>query len=99
MGRTGYEIRLNHWKLLPTRSGLGEKLADALAENSDFRFQLSRHSPQRVTITCWVYPDSFATFREVKKELFRLGYDSGARPLPAGMPVSGSPSGSRSSAQ
>lgn len=99
MGRTGYEIRLNHWKLLPTRSDLGEKLAEALAPNSDFRFQLSRLSPQRVTITCWVYPDSFAEFREIKKELFRLGYDSGARPLPAGMPVSGSPTGSRSSAQ
>lgn len=99
MGRSGYEIRLNHWKLLPTRSDLGETLPVALGENSDFRFQLSRLSPQRVTITCWVYPDSFAEFREIKKELFRLGYDSGARPLPAGMPVSGSPSGSRSSAQ
>jgi hypothetical protein len=98
-GRTGYEIRLNHWRLLPVRSPLGETLAEALAEHSDFRFQLSRLSPQRVTITCWVYPDSFAEFREVKKELFRLGYDSAARPLPAGMPISGSPAGSRSRAQ
>ena len=98
-GRTGYMIRSKLWELIPTRGQLGETLAAALADNSEFRHVLARLDPQHTTITLWTYPDSFETFRAVKKELFQLGFETAARPLPAGVRIAGSPTGSRSTAQ
>jgi hypothetical protein len=46
-----------------------------------------------------VYPDGFEAFRQIRKELYRLGYTVAARPLSAGTSISGSPDGSKSAAQ
>jgi hypothetical protein len=56
-------------------------------------------SPNRYTITIWTYPDSFDEFRKLKKILYQQGYAVAGRPLPEGMPIGASPSGSKSSAQ
>jgi hypothetical protein len=98
-GRTGFMIRSKLWELIPTSSRLGEPLEMALGENSAFRSALARLDPQATTVTLWTYPDSFDAFRTVKRELFELGFDAAARPLPAGVRIAGSPSGSRSTAQ
>ena len=50
-------------------------------------------------MTLWTYPDSFEMYRDLKTELYKLGYPTAGRPLPAGEPIAGSPSGSKSSAQ
>ena len=86
-------------ELLPTTGQLGEPMDAALAANSRLRDKLSMMSPRQYTITVWTYPDSFAEFRRLKKELYDMGYAVAARPLPEGMPIGASPHGSRSSSE
>jgi len=98
-GRGGSFARLQKWVLLPVRDDLGEPVRLALQEDSDFRRRLAKILPGRTTITIWVYPDGFDAFRQIRKEVYRLGYAVAARPLPPGVPISGSPEGSKSAAQ
>ena len=98
-GRSGFMIRSKLWELIPTSTQLGESVEVALSEHSHFRGQLARMDPETTTITLWTYPDSFSTFRTLKKELYTLGFDAAARPLPSGVRIAGSPRGSRSTAQ
>jgi hypothetical protein len=98
-GRGGAFAQLKHWTLLPDSPQLGETVEEALAEGSAFRRVLGRHLPGRSTITLWVYSDSFPVFRRLREELYQRGYRVAARPLPDGVPISGSPEGSKSAAQ
>jgi hypothetical protein len=97
-GHAAY-AQLDRWTLIPTADDLGETADAALGAQSDFRAALADCKPGRGTITLWVYPDSFAAFRRVREELYRLGYTVAARPLPAGTPIGGSPEGSKSASQ
>jgi len=78
---------------------IGETVEQAMRQGSQFRGRLGSVNAQQATVTLWVYPDSFEEFRAVKQELFRLGYLTAGRPLPAGHPIGGSPEGTRSSAE
>ncbi len=98
-GRAGSFARMERWTLIPVSSQLGETVEAALAQGSLFRQALAELRPGRDTITIWTYPDSFASFRHLKKELFHLGFSTAGRPLPEGTPISGSPQGSKSAAQ
>ncbi len=91
--------RLGGWDLLPTSAQLGETLQQALAADSQFRAATARLDPRRTTITLWTYPDSFAQYRALRKELYQLGYAVAGRPLPHRFPIGGSPSGSKSAAE
>lgn len=93
------QIELDHFKLIPVEDNLGEPLADALREGSQFLSLLAANDPETTTITVWTYPDSFNEFRTVKQELFRRGFLTASRPLPNGAHIQGSPHGTRSSAQ
>ncbi len=95
----GSYMQLAHVELLPVSDQLGEPLDRALKPGSDLQDKLSMLSPDRYTITVWTYPDSFAEFRKLKKVLYERGYAVAGRPLPDGMPIGASPSGSKSSAQ
>ena len=86
-------------ELIPDSDDLGEPLRLALDQGSEFRQKLAKILPGRTTITIWVYPDGFDAFREIRKELYRLGYMIAARPLPTGRPITGSPEGSKSAAE
>jgi len=92
-------IRMVRWSVVPVTSDLGEPVDAALTENSAFRRALARHDPAHTTITVWVYPDSFESFRRIRKELHRLGYACAARPLPDGVLISGSIEGTKSAAE
>jgi hypothetical protein len=92
-------IELDHFILVPVTDDLGEPLAQALADGSEFRRLIGGLDPQRTTITVWVYPDSYEEFRLLKQEMFRLGFVTAGRPLPDGAPIGGSPEGSRSASQ
>jgi hypothetical protein len=92
-------VQVSRIELIPTSSQLGEPLDAALAAKSNFRNKLEMMSPRQYTITVWTYPDSFAEFRRLKKELYGMGYAVAGRPLPEGMPIGASPSGSKSSAE
>jgi hypothetical protein len=93
------QIGLQRFVLVPVIEDLGEPVARALQPNSEFRSVLSGYDPNRTTVTVWVYPDSFQQFRTLKAELFRLGYLAAGRPMPPGLPISGSPQGTRSAAE
>jgi hypothetical protein len=92
-------VDLDRFVLVPVSEPLGEPLAAALQSNSEFRTLLAGYDPNRTTVTVWVYPDSFQDFRTLKAELYRLGYLTAGRPLPAGRPIGGSPEGTRSAAE
>jgi hypothetical protein len=90
---------LARFVLVPVAGVMGERVADALAADSDFRRRLQSYDPKTTTITIWCYPDSFDSFRDIKRELYRLGFRTAGRPLPEGHPIGGSPEGSRSVAE
>ena len=46
-----------------------------------------------------IYPDSFAEFRRLQKFGHEHGFMVAGRPLPEGVPIMGSPNGTKSSAQ
>jgi len=95
----GQQVELERFVFIQVDPDLGEPLARALQPTSQFRSRLSACDPQRTTVTVWVYPDSFDEFRQLKAELFKLGFLAAGRPLPDGFPIGGSPDGSRSNAQ
>ena len=95
----GAYAALKRWTLVPAADDLGETMPETLADGSQFRLVLSERRAKGATVTVWIYPDSFDAFRQLKKELHRLGFAVAARPLAEGMPISGSPEGSKSAAQ
>jgi hypothetical protein len=98
-GRTGAYVQLKRWSLLPVANNVGETFDEAMAVGSQFRQVITDRRSRGMTITVWTYPDSFDAFRQIKKELYRLGFPVAARPLPEGTPISGSPDGSKSTSE
>jgi hypothetical protein len=92
-------VGLERFFFVQVDNPLGETIEQALRPGSQFHSRLSATPAKGATVTLWVYPDSFEEFRTVKQELFRLGFLTAGRPLPAGHPIGGSPEGSRSSAE
>lgn len=92
-------IEFDQFILVPVSEDLGEPLAEALQEGSQFHTLLKGKDPQQTTVTVWTYPNSFSTFRELKHWLFERGFLTASRPLPADQPIGGSPRGSRSAVQ
>ncbi|MEX2185972.1 MAG: hypothetical protein WD875_04220 [Pirellulales bacterium] len=84
---------------IPVQSNLGEPLAEALADGSDFRRHLAKLDRQNTTITVWTYPDSFDEFRQLRKELYEMGFSVAGRPLDKDSRIGFSPGGSKSAAQ
>ncbi|WP_145360209.1 hypothetical protein [Alienimonas californiensis] len=91
-------FRLAGWTLADAGDDPSATLDAALAEGSDFRFLLATAGPG-ATATFWVAPEAFAAFRALRAEARAAGLYVAARPLPNGVPISGSPDGSRSVAQ
>ncbi|MBX3415320.1 MAG: hypothetical protein KF708_21735 [Pirellulales bacterium] len=101
VGSTGQAtlVGVTQWQLIPNAPRMGETLDEALAGQSEFRLGLAGFGPRDTTITLWVYPDSFAAYRTLKKELYRAGYATAGRPLPDGVLIGASPMGTKSAAQ
>jgi hypothetical protein len=92
-------VGLDRFVLVPVSDELGEPFEQALQPHSHFRRMLQGFNPETTTVTVWCYPDSFDQFRELKRELLRLGFRAAGRPMPPGHPIGGSPHGSRSASQ
>jgi hypothetical protein len=89
---------VSRWVIHPDKN-LPEETADlALRADSRFVGALRKAGP-RTTLTFWVYPDSFELHRALQEAAHENGFDVAARPLPAGVPITGSPNGARSFAQ
>jgi hypothetical protein len=91
--------QLSQWTLVPSDNLLGETLEEALLPKSLFREALTKQRGRNTTVTLWTYPDSFNEFRQLKKELYLLGFPIAGRPMPPDAPIGGSPHGSKSAAQ
>jgi hypothetical protein len=94
----GAYAQLRRWILIPEEE-VGEPVATALEESSEFRRRVAGFRPDKTTVTIWCYPDGFADFRRLKDFLQERGYSVAGRPLPEGFPIMGSPKGTKSSAQ
>lgn len=93
----GFE--LDRFEIDVTPQNPGETLQESLASGGMLRGELSSRVPAETVVTVWVYPDSFAQFRELKNALYREGFLAAARPLPDDILIGASPRGSRSAAQ
>lgn len=83
----------------PLHEPHGQSIDKILARSSELDIELAGRNPDSTTITVWVYPDSFAAFRQLKEHLYARGFATAARPLPMDQAISGGPQGSRSNAQ
>jgi hypothetical protein len=99
LARKNVRFELSGWELLPESENRGETYEATRGPLSEFSRAINRLSPDRSTITLWVYPDSFTLFRQIRNELTEHGFSVAARPLPAGMTIRGSPMGTQSAAQ
>ena len=101
-GRVGTATRIQLVGMVvePLAEPYGEPLQDVLKQaGSILDIELAGRSPEKTTITVWVYPDSFAQFRRLKEHLYGRGFATAARPLPMDRPIAGGPQGSKSIAQ
>ena len=97
--RGGSRIRLSLFELIPVTEPLGETVSEAQADGSMYHQVLAGLRPEHTAVTLWVYGDSFPEFRKVREELHRAGFAVAGRPLPDGVPIRGSPEGTKSSAE
>ncbi|MBS0208843.1 MAG: hypothetical protein JSS27_07810 [Planctomycetes bacterium] len=95
----GFRVQLLQFVMLPLVDELGETLEQAMRPESQFYGALTRTNPRNTTVTLWTYPESYATYHAIKKELYNRGFSVAGRPLPSGQPIAGSPQGSRSAAE
>ena len=93
------EFSLTGYEIVPVRARRGETLKTAIEPASAFRRAVNQLDPSRDTITLWVYPDAFELFRQLRDVLHQRGFQVAGRPLPADMPIRGSPTGSVSAVQ
>ncbi|MEK6235751.1 MAG: hypothetical protein N2C14_13670, partial [Planctomycetales bacterium] len=98
-GALGAIVEVTRWSLIPDDDRSGDTLEGVLAPNSRFREFMRTRDPKKTTITLWVYSESFRACMGLQQELRRMGFAAAVRPLPQGMPISGSPHGARSAAQ
>ncbi|MCA9113986.1 MAG: hypothetical protein KDA79_02795 [Planctomycetaceae bacterium] len=97
-GGGSIRIGISRWELKPVPSLNSETVEQALGNKSTFLRILYSAEPN-TALTFWVYPDSFNEFRQLQEFAHREGFRVAARPLPFGVPIAGSPSGSRSAGQ
>jgi hypothetical protein len=84
---------------IPVDAHIGETLQEAMAPDSELQEILGKVHVRQTTITLWAYPDSFALYRELKKQLYGRGFSVAGRPLENGQPIGASTMGTRSAAQ
>lgn len=91
-------MQVSQWVLLPEPGLALETAEQAMQRGSRFYQSLLAAGPG-TSLTFWVYPDAFDTCAKLKEFAHRHGYEVAARPLPFGVPIAGSPEGSKSVAQ
>jgi hypothetical protein len=98
--KANFRYGLTGWVIEPTTAARGETANAALAGNSEFRRIVDAIDPQQTVVTFFVYPDSFATFRQLRDYLYERDVVVAGRPLPTGAPVTASSrNGTRSRGQ
>jgi hypothetical protein len=91
-------ITVSSWKLVAEPDLETESGDEATTAHGDFLRRL-RDADAETTITFWVYPDSYALYRQLQEFAHHENFTVAARPLPFGFPITGAPEGSRSTGQ
>ncbi len=94
-----YRYGLSRWVVEPVKDDRGEPADAALKAGSDFRKIVDRLDPKQVVVTLWVYPDSFGVYRKLRDYLHDRAVVVAGRPLPEGVAIASSRSGSTSRGQ
>ncbi len=97
-GRGIIRMSVTGWIIHPEADLELESATEALDPHSNFQRALRLTGPSS-SLTFWVYPDSFEVHRQLKQYAHETGFWVASRPLPEGVPISGSPQGARSLAQ
>ncbi len=84
---------------LPTADSIGQAMEQALLPDSRFMQTLRTKRSAAPAVVAWVYPDSYAELRSLKKALWELSVPLAVRPLTPGQPIVFSTEGSRAEAQ
>lgn len=93
-----FRVEVTAFKVIPASNLRAETEEEALQMGSEFHIALQTAKPGS-TFTCWVYPDSYGLYRKLQEVAHDSGLSVAARPLPFGVPIAGSPSGTRSAGQ
>jgi hypothetical protein len=96
---SGFRYGVSRWQVEPVMAERGETAGEALAEGSEFRHVVDSLDPQQSVVTFWVYPDSFEIYRRLRDYLYERDMVVAGRPLPEGVPITASRSGTRSRGQ
>lgn len=96
---SGFSYGLSRWVAEPVQEDRGETADEALKADSEFGRVMSRLDPERTAVTLWVYPDSFALYRELRNHLHDRGFVVAGRPLPEGASIAASRDGTASRGQ
>ena len=99
--RMAETIELREIDMVPEENTqLGEPVDVALdSAESEFMQRIGFLNPEDTTITVWVYPDGYESFRELKETLSSRGFRTAARVLRHGYLIGGAPTGSKSAAE
>src|SRR5262245_35468642 len=81
-----FSYGLSEWQVEPIAPQRGETADRALAEGSEFRQVVDGLDPVHAVVTFWVYPDSFALYRQLRDFLYERDLIVAGRPLPEGVP-------------
>ncbi len=98
MGSRLIKMEVTGWQIRPAAGIIEETSEQALKSGSHF-MQAIETAGANATLTFWVYPDSFDAHRALQDHAQTKGWRVAARPLPDGVPIAGSPKGSKSLAQ
>jgi hypothetical protein len=95
----GFRYGLSRWVVEPMQPVRGETAETALAAGSQFRRLADALDTEQTVVTFWVYPDSFALYRQLRDFLHERNVEVAGRPLPVGTPIASSRNGSASRGQ
>lgn len=87
------------WQVVPRAAQRGETASAALQPGSTFRQIVDQLAPEHTTVTFWVYPESFALYRQLRDFLHQNNIEVAGRPLPEGQVIASSRNGKRSRGQ
>jgi hypothetical protein len=96
---SGFRYGLAGWVVEPITQVRGETAQAALTAGSQFRRLVDALDPEQGVVTLWVYPDSFALYRQLRDYLHEHNIEVAGRPMPLGMPIASSRGGTASRGQ
>ncbi len=99
MGGGVYKIGVDYWELFESGLAAEEPIEAAVRPDSQFIKRMKTYNPAQQSITLWVYPDSYEIYQQLRVPIEKAAFQIAARPLPTGVPIAGSPNGSRSLSQ